>query len=57
MGLFQNSRGLEFVTNKLQQIHRQVRQTEEKNAISWRRRMLGRVVLNESPLNKSKSSG
>lgn len=55
--LFWESRELQFRTcNKLRQNYRQVQQTKEENTASWRRRKRGVVVLNGSPLKKSKSS-
>jgi len=57
MGLFRNSGELEIGTSNLRQNPRQVQQTKERNVILWRRRKSEGVVLNKSPLEKSKSSG
>ena len=52
IGLFGNNKEFQFSTSKS---HRQVLQTKERNVILWRkRRKLGRVVVKESPLEKSK---
>lgn len=54
--LFRNNRDLQFGTRKLWQNHGQVELVKDMSLIVWRRRRpLGGVVLNESPLEKSRS--
>lgn len=57
MGLFKNSRELQFGMSKLAQKHRQVPQTRKRNVTVWRRRWnLEGVVLKERPLEKGRRS-
>lgn len=49
MGLFRNSRGLQFRTNQLWQNHRQVRRTKECSFIKEKGRV-GRIVVSKKSL-------
>ena len=56
MGLFGILENYSLGQATYRKYHRLVQQAKERNVILWRRRKLGRVVLNKSPIEKSMRS-